>query len=148
MNNMQYLHIFVIIKGKISMTEIVEINKLKEYNPLVLAFLGDAVHTQFVREHIVLSHTYSAGAMHKESAKFCSAIAQSKTFDKIVETLTELEKEFAMRARNAKNSHVAKNASLIDYKKATAYEALIGFLYLSGQFERMRHFLEISMEQN
>lgn len=121
-------------------------NKIKEMNPLVLAFLGDAIHTSFVREKIVLCHTYSAGLMHKESSKFCSAVAQSKVFDKILPLLFEDEKEIATRARNVKNSHTAKNATLADYKKATSFEALVGYLYLLGEEDRLGQFLEMSME--
>lgn len=120
--------------------------KINEMNPLVLAFLGDAIHTSFVREKIVLCHTYSAGAMHKECSKFCSAVAQSKVFDKIQPLLFEDEQEIATRARNAKNSHTAKNSSPAEYKKATSFEALLGYLYLLGEENRLNQFLEMSMQ--
>lgn len=130
---------------KINCENVLDEKKIKEINPLVLAFLGDAIHTAYVREKVVLEHSYSAGLMHKESSKFCSATHQSLVFDKLQEILTEDEQEIALRARNVKNSHCAKNASLAEYKKATSFESLLGYLYLLGKNERLNNFLEISV---
>ena len=120
-------------------------NRIKEINPLVLAFLGDAIHTAYVREKVVLGHSYSAGLMHKESSKYCSATHQSLVFDKLQGILTDEEQEIALRARNAKNSHTAKHSSPAEYKKATSFEALLGYLYLCGNDARLKSFLDQSM---
>ena len=133
------------LKMEINCENNLEKKKIREINPLVLAFLGDAIHTAFVREKVVLEHSYSAGLMHKESSKFCSATHQSLVFDKLQEILTEEEQEIALRARNAKNSHTAKHSSLAEYKKATSFEALLGYLYLAGENDRLQQFLDISM---
>lgn len=119
--------------------------KINQINPLVLAFLGDAIHTAFVREKVMLEHSYSTGLMHKESAKYCNASHQSLVFDKLQDLLNEDEREIALRARNVKNSHTAKHASLVEYKKATSFEALLGYLYLAGENERLNEFLRLSI---
>ena len=120
-------------------------NKLKEFNPLSLAFVGDSVHTLFIRDYVMKSQNLKAGNLHLISAKYCKAQAQSKVFDKIFSELTSEEKEIALQARNHK-SHTAKNANPEDYKKATAFEAVIGYLYLIGEEDRLNELLEKSIE--
>lgn len=117
--------------------------KFDEVNILTLSYIGDAVHTLFIREKVVNKINLKAGDYHTICVKFCKASAQAKVLDEILNDLTEEEKEIARRARNAK-SHKAKNASLEDYKKATAFEAVIGYLYLSEQKERLNLILEKS----
>ena len=120
--------------------------KIVEMNPLVLAFVGDGVHTLFIREMVVRSHSYTAGRMHKESSKYCNATNQSKVFEMLQAELSQEELDIAMRARNAKNSHTSKNSSVIEYKKATAFEAVVGYLYLVGDNLRLNYILNKSIE--
>ena len=114
-------------------------------NILSLSFMGDAVHTLFVRERVLKAANLLAGDYHTNCIKFCNAGGQAKVFDAIFDTLSEEEKEVAKRARNAK-SHKAKNASIENYKKATAFEAVLGYNYLLNNQTRLAEILELSYQ--
>lgn len=126
------------------MKEINETN-IGELNILSLSFIGDAVHTLFVRDKILKSLNLLAGDYHSKSVKFCNAGSQAKAYDVLFNNLDDEEQEIAKRARNAK-SHKAKNSSIENYKKATAFEAVIGYLYLLNRHERLNQLLEQSFE--
>lgn len=121
--------------------------KLKEFNPLTLAFLGDAVHTLFVRDFVFGEHDYSSGKMHLECLKFCRASSQSKALDNVFDGLSAEEREIINRARNVKNHNIPKSSNIEEYKKSTAFEALIGYLYLKGEFNRMTEFMNVSINK-
>lgn len=104
-----------------------------QLNPLVLAFLGDAEFTLFVRKRLVMTHDLKSGGLHRLASKFVSAKAQAKIYDEIVDFLTDEEKEIARRSRNSHNISKAKNAGLADYKRATALEGVIGYLSLTDK---------------
>lgn len=112
---------------------------------LSLSFIGDAVHTLFVRDRVLKSSNLLAGDYHTKCIKFCNAGGQAKAFDELLSFFTEEEQEVARRARNAK-SHKAKNSSIENYKKATAFEAIIGYLYLLNNKERLNEILEKSFD--
>ena len=118
---------------------------IKEMNILSLSFMGDAAHTLYVREKILKASNLLAGDYHSACIKFCNAGAQARVYDAIFEVLSEEEKEIALRARNAK-SHKAKNASIENYKKATAFEAVIGYNYLLNNQVRLNQLLELSYQ--
>ena len=101
-----------------------------QLNPLVLAFLGDAEFTLFVRKRLVGAHDLKSGGLHRLTSKYVSAKAQAKIYDEILDFLTDEEKEIARRSRNSHNISKAKNAGLADYKRATALEGVIGYLSL------------------
>lgn len=122
--------------------------KFEELSPLALAFLGDSVHTMFVREKVLLGQTNKLNNYHNLAKKFCNAKAQMLTLEKIASTLSNEESEVVRKARNAHSKHGAKNYDEETYKKATAFESLIGFLYLSGQKDRLKEILEISIQEN
>lgn len=126
------------------MKEINETN-IGELNILSLSFIGDAVHTLFIRDKILKSLNLLAGDYHSKSVKFCNAGSQAKAYDVLFNNLDTEEQEIAKRARNAK-SHKAKNSSIENYKKATAFEAVIGYLYLLNRHERLNQLLEQSFE--
>ncbi|MDD2227626.1 MAG: ribonuclease III domain-containing protein [Clostridia bacterium] len=111
-------------------------------SPLLLAFIGDAVHTLFVRSYFLKN---SAGTtpnkQHKLCSGLCRAEAQGRALDFISPFLNDDELDIARRARNSKNHSGSKNTSVEDYKKATAFEALVGFLYLTGQNKRLENLL-------
>lgn len=113
--------------------------------PVSLAFVGDAVHTLFVRQSVLSSHDYTINQYNKYCSKYCSAKWQSTILDKILPVLNEDEQDIVRRARNFKTNNVAKNASIEEYKKATSFEALIGYLHLKQQTERLNQFLKISL---
>lgn len=118
--------------------------KIKEFNPLALAFIGDSVHTLFVRDYIMKKQNLSAGNFHILASKYCNAKSQRAVFDRVFPELTEEEQEIALQARNHK-SHTARKANPEDYKKATAFEAVLGYLYLIGNKERLDKVLEKSI---
>ncbi|MBR5250497.1 MAG: Mini-ribonuclease 3 [Clostridia bacterium] len=109
----------------------------KAYNPIVLAYVGDAVHSLYVRHSLVLKSDAKAGDLHKKASKIVSAVSQSKLADLIYPILTEEEADIFRRARNSHTHSSAKNADIIDYKKASGLEAVFGYLYLTGQEDRL-----------
>ena len=127
------------------MKEITKEN-IVEYSPLSLASVGDGVHTLFVRETLLKTTNILSNKLHIMASKMCCAKKQSEVFDLVFENLTEDEKNIALRARNHK-SHAVKSSSQIEYKKATAFEAVVGYLYLTKQQERLNWLLEKSMEE-
>ena len=120
----------------------------EQLSPLALAFMGDAIHTAFVREKVLEGQTNKMNNYHNQAKKFCNAQKQRETLDKIADLLTSEEKDIVRRARNSHSKHTANNFNDETYKKATAFEALIGYLHLSKQTERLQQFLLVSMEEN
>lgn len=124
-----------------------ENKNIDELSPLALAFLGDAVHTVFVREKVLEGEKQKLITYHNKAKKFCNAKAQAETLEKILPDLSPAESEIVRRSRNAHNKHSAKNFDEETYKKATAFEALVGFLYLSKDEKRLKEILAMSMEE-
>lgn len=114
--------------------------------PANLAFIGDAVHTLFVRERVLM--TGIAGTGQTTASRYVNAVAQARAFDRLAaaEFFSEDEWEIARRAKNAHLHSRAKTASLEDYHKATALEAVIGYLHLIGDGEREAELLQKAME--
>lgn len=115
------------------------------YSMLELAFIGDAIHTAFIRNYLIKNNQFKLDILHKNASKFCSAKFQSKVLDSIIALLSEEESDIVRRARNTKTKHIAKNACTADYHKATSFEALIGWLYLNNQKERLNEILNLSI---
>lgn len=113
----------------------------KEINPIVLAFIGDGVHTLYVRDRVVKNSNLLVNRCHINSAKFCNAKSQATKLDLIMNNLTEEEHDIVRRARNAKTHNIAKNSDIETYKKATAFEALVGYIYLKGDYDRLKQIL-------
>lgn len=124
-----------------------EKEKIKQMQPLVLAMIGDGVQTLFVRKHIALNFGVKVNKMNKMVSSVVSAGSQFLTFKAIENTLNEEECDIAKRARNAHIHTKAKNFSYNEYIHATALEALIGYLYLAGETERLNEILNKSLEQ-
>lgn len=122
-------------------------DKAKLIQPLVLAMIGDSVQTLFVRTYIADKFGVKVNKMNKMVSSVVKAGSQFKTFKKIEETLTEPEQDIARRARNTHIHSKAKNFSYAEYIYATALEALIGYLYLTGQKARLNEILNISLEE-
>ncbi|MBE7074656.1 MAG: Mini-ribonuclease 3 [Clostridiales bacterium] len=116
--------------------------EIKELNPIVLAFIGDGVHTLFVRDKVVKNCNMLVGSCHGHSAKECNAKSQAIKLQQILPMLNEDEQNIVRRARNAKTNNIAKNSDLETYKKATSFEALVGYLYLKGDFNRLEEILK------
>lgn len=106
-------------------------------SPLVWAYVGDSVYELFIRTHLVETTKLKPHKLHIETIKYVKAKAQADILERLQDTLTDKEKEIVRRARNAENHHLPKNADPADYMHATAFEGLIGYLYLSEQKERV-----------
>lgn len=121
-----------------------EDGQFKEVSPVMLAFIGDALHTLFVRDRVVKSENLLLKDYHKKSSMQCRAKAQADLLDLIVANLNGNELDIIRRARNVKLGHIAKNSNIETYKKATSFEALLGYLYLQGNFDRLNEILNIN----
>lgn len=114
---------------------------IRTYSPLTLAYIGDAVYDLVVRTIVVERGNKSANTLHKETVKYVNARVQAMMIDALESELTEEETAVYYRGRNAKSYTTAKNASVIEYRKATGLEAVYGYLYLSGQQERLLYLI-------
>ncbi|MBQ7097453.1 MAG: Mini-ribonuclease 3 [Clostridia bacterium] len=112
----------------------------KQYSPLTLAYIGDAVYELFVRTYLIRDANFPVNRLHKEAIHLVNAKAQSDLYQKIKDKLTEEEMQIYKRGRNT-NSHPPKNADMVDYKSATGIEALVGYLYLMGDSDRIAELL-------
>ena len=120
--------------------------KPNSLNPISLAYIGDAVYEILVREHLALEGDKPPEQLHRLAVSFVSANAQAAAIQKIAPILTEEETAAFKRGRNAKVSHIPKGASVAHYHNATGFEALYGYLYLTGQTHRMRELFKIICE--
>lgn len=127
-------------------TDIITIEQARQINPLVLAFVGDSVHQLIVRANLTCSHSARAGQLHELATKQVKASAQADAVNRILSTLTEEETDIYKRARNSKTSTIAKNATYATYKKASGYEAVIGYLYLIGANDRLSELLDLAAQ--
>lgn len=121
------------------------LDKLISTNLLPLAFIGDSVHTLFVREKVLDQNINKMDNYHNDAAKFCKASTQARVINALIPLLTEEEQEIVRRGRNAKPKHQAKNASSADYAYATSFEILVGYLYLKGDKNRLHEILNFSI---
>ncbi len=116
----------------------------KQLNSLALAYMGDAVFETYVRYHLLQSGKVRPNKLHREGTKYVSAKAQAKILfqmrDEVI--LTEDELAVVMRGRNAKSATVPKNTDVQTYRYSTAFEALLGYLFLKGEVERLEELIE------
>ncbi len=110
---------------------------LREYSPLVLAYIGDSVYDLIIRTALVKTRHCQVEKLHKHASRLVKASAQAALIEKIQSLLTEEEEHIYKRGRNAKSYSKAKNATVIDYRKATGMEALVGYLYLKEDTARL-----------
>ena len=116
-------------------------NTARQLSPITLAFIGDAVYTLFVREKIVFENDLSGNELNKRTSAVVKATAQAELMRKIMPLLTEEEVEIFKRARNTKKNTRAKSASVSDYNASTGFEAVIGYLYIIGETDRINYLL-------
>lgn len=119
--------------------DICEINQM---SPLIWAYVGDAVYELYIRTNLVEHTKLKPHKLHIESIKYVKAQAQAKILKELEPILNEEEKEIVRRARNTQNHHLPKNADVQDYMYSTAFEGLIGYLYLTKQKERLNEILK------
>jgi Uncharacterized protein conserved in bacteria len=129
--------------------ETLEISKvdIHNYSPVVLAYMGDAVYELIIRSKITAVGNMQVKKMHRQSSELVKAATQAKMAELISVVLTDEENAVYKRGRNAKSSTMAKNASMIDYRMATGFEALVGYLYLTEQFERLIELVSFGLKK-
>ena len=119
---------------------------IRTYSPLTLAYLGDAVYEMVIRTICVKRTNMQTQKLHRKVTGYVSAKAQAKMMDALIGELTEEEESIYRRGRNSKPYTKAKNASMEEYLKATGFEALVGYLYLQKEYERMNALIAHGIE--
>ena len=118
---------------------------LRSYSPLTLAYIGDGVYELIIRTILVKKGNCPVNRLHKKASSLVKAGAQSAIMEVIEEELTPEELSVYRRGRNAHSPTMAKHATMADYRRATGFEALMGYLYLSGRTERMVDLVALAM---
>lgn len=129
----QELNLIQFIKYRMDLPD----TDLKTYSPLTLAFIGDVVYDLIIRTLVVENGNAPVNKLHRKVSSLVKAPAQMELFHRIEDSLTEEELAVYKRGRNAKSFTSAKNASITEYRSATGFEALIGYLYLNNEFSRI-----------
>lgn len=128
------------------MEELIELNRPEEeinmLSPLTWAYIGDCVYELYIRTNLVNTTNSKPHKLHIETIKYVKAKSQAELLAKIQDKLTEEEKDIVRRGRNAETHHLPKNSNVQEYMHATAFEALIGYLYLTKKFGRIKEILE------
>ena len=119
----------------------------KQYSPLTLAYIGDAVYEIIIRTILVEHGNAPVNKLHQKASSLVKAQAQANLIHLIEKDLTEEEMFVYKRGRNAKSATTAKNASIRDYRTATGLEALVGYLYLDNQMERALKLVKLGLER-
>ncbi|MBE6035045.1 MAG: ribonuclease III [Clostridiales bacterium] len=119
--------------------------EVKKVNTTALAYIGDAVYEVYVRKYVLEQDSVDVNKQNKLAVKFVRAEGQALAIKKMMETLTDEERNLVKRARNRKITSKPQNADPVIYKLATAFEALVGFLYLSGDAERLEEVISQAM---
>ena len=120
---------------------------IKTYSPLTLAYIGDGIFELVIRSIVVGKGNTKASQLHQHTSHIVKAASQAKMIEAIEEDLTEEEADVYRRGRNAKSPTMAKNASMVDYRKATGFEALMGYLYLKDDFARIVELTKLGLEK-
>lgn len=120
--------------------------KAKQISPVTLAFVGDAVYSLYIREREVLKCDDKLNELQKHTTAAVSAKGQSELLFKIESMFTAEEEDIFHRGRNAKKSTKSKSASVADYNRSTGFEAVLGYLYLTGQYDRISQLIEVGNE--
>ena len=116
--------------------------EINQMSPLTWAYIGDGVYELYIRTYLINKTRLKPHKLHIEAIKYVKAKAQAEILKKLDSILTLEEQEIVRRGRNTQTHHIAKNASMQEYMYSTAFEALIGYLYLTGQEERLITILE------
>lgn len=117
-------------------------------NPIVLAYIGDAVYEVLIRQYLISLPNHKPHHLHRQATQFVSAKAQYMILEKWRPRLTEAEADIVRRGRNAKSGTVPKNADPAHYKQATALECLVGYLYYGKQVDRLRELMAIAIGES
>ena len=131
------------LKEQFALSEI----DIRTYSPLVLAYIGDGIYELMVRTVLVGQGNRQASTLHKKASSYVKASTQSAMILAVQVELTEEEHQVYKRGRYAKTVTMAKHASMHDYRHATGFEALMGYLYLTNQSKRMIDLIKMGMER-
>lgn len=128
------------------MEEFLKIDRPKEevelMSPLTWAYIGDAVYELYIRNKLINETNLKPHKLHIEAIKYVKAKSQAEKLNEIYESLIDEEKDIVRRGRNTQNHHLPKNSNVQEYMYATAFEALIGYLYLTKQHTRLKEILD------
>ncbi len=111
-------------------------------SPLTWAYIGDAVYELYIRNKLINETNLKPHKLHIEAIRYVKAKSQAEKLSEIYESLTDEEKDIVRRGRNTQNHHLPKNSNVQEYMYATAFEALIGYLYLTKQHTRLKEILD------
>ena len=129
------------------MEDLFEINRTDEeinlLSPLTWAYVGDCVYELYIRTKLVNETKMKPHQLHIEAIKYVKAKSQAELLQRIEDNLTDTEKDIVRRTRNTQNHHLPKNSNVQEYMYATAFEGLIGYLYLTKQNERIKYLLNL-----
>lgn len=120
---------------------------IRTYSPLTLAYIGDAIYDLVIRTVVVERANRPANSLHKMTIRYVNAKTQAQMIEALEPELSEEERAVYHRGRNAKSYTSAKNASVVDYRKATGLEALLGYLYLQGEMDRLLALVCLAFEK-
>lgn len=132
-----------VIKQKFDCKEV----DIRTYSPLTLAYIGDAIYDLVIRTIVVERANRPANSLHKMTIRYVNAKTQAQMIEALEPELSEEERAVYHRGRNAKSYTSAKNASIADYRKATGLEALLGYLYLQGEMDRLLALVCLAFEK-
>lgn len=116
-------------------------NNVLQMSPMTWAYVGDSIYEIYVRTYLVKTKNVKPGQLHKEAIKYVKASAQANILRQIEDKLTEEEKDIVRRTRNTKPNTIPKNANISDYMHATAFEGLIGYLFLMKKYDRIEEIM-------
>ncbi len=119
---------------------------IREYSPLTLAYIGDCIYDLVIKSLVINEGNKQVNKLHQETSKLVQASAQSLMMRTMQEHLTEEEHAVYKRGRNAKSVSPAKNQSITDYRRATGFEALLGYLYLKKDYKRLLDLVKIGLD--
>ena len=125
----------------------IESQDIRTYSPLTLAYIGDAIFDVIIRSILVNKGNTAVNNLHKRASSIVKAQTQSDMVKALMEDLTEEEQDYYRRGRNSKPHTKAKNASTMEYLDATGFEAVMGFLYLSGNMDRACDLVKSGIEK-
>lgn len=117
----------------------------KQLNPLVLAYIGDAVYETFVRQYVISQPNQRPHHLHRSSTRYVSAKAQARALEACMPLLTDEETDMVKRGRNAKSGTSPKNTDILVYRHSTAFECLLGYLFYEGRHERLEYIMRMSL---
>lgn len=120
---------------------------IRTYSPLTLAYIGDGIFDVVIRSIVVGRGNTPVNQLHHKTSHIVKAHSQAMMAEVLLDEMTDTEKDIYRRGRNAKSHTMAKNATVMDYRSATGFEALMGYLYLTDEMDRILELISIALER-